>query len=76
MFRATKPEDGETFVQFSVRLGSYLQRWLRMANIAETYHDFIDLVLRDQFLNICKNDMTSLLKERIPSLFFSGYEDP
>ena len=71
MFRATKPEDGETFVQFSVRLGSYLQRWLRMANIAETYHDFIDLVLRDQFLNICKNDMTSLLKERTPSLFFS-----
>ena len=71
MFRATKPEDGETFVQFSVRLGSYLQRWLRMANIAETYHDFIDLVLRDQFLNICKNDMTSLIKERTPSLFFS-----
>ena len=65
-FRSTKPEDGETFVQFSVRLGSYLQRWLRMANIAETYEDLFDLVLRDQFLNICNRDLTLFLKERTP----------
>ena len=37
-----------------------------MANIAETYEDLFDLVLRDQFLNICNRDLTLCLKETTP----------
>ncbi|XP_062588249.1 uncharacterized protein LOC134249909 [Saccostrea cucullata] len=65
-FRSSRPEEGETFIQFSVRLINYLQRWLRMANIAETFEALFDLVLRDQFLHVCNRDLTLFLKERIP----------
>uniref|UniRef100_K1PG72 Uncharacterized protein n=1 Tax=Magallana gigas TaxID=29159 RepID=K1PG72_MAGGI len=44
----------------------YLQRWLKMAHIAETYEALFDLVLRDQFLNVCNRDLILFLKERMP----------
>ncbi|XP_062599512.1 uncharacterized protein LOC134261046 [Saccostrea cucullata] len=65
-FRSAKPETGETFVQFSVRMSSYLLRWLKMAKIADTFEALFDLVLRDQFLNTCNRDLTLFLKERTP----------
>lgn len=65
-FRSAKPDVGETFVQYSVRMSSYLQRWLKMAHIAETYEALFDLVLRDQFLNVCNRDLILFLKERTP----------
>nr|XP_034306936.1 uncharacterized protein LOC105346079 isoform X3 [Crassostrea gigas] len=65
-FRSAKPDVGETFVQYSVRMSSYLQRWLNMAHIAETYEALFDLVLRDQFLNVCNRDLILFLKERTP----------
>ncbi|XP_062621687.1 uncharacterized protein LOC134283260 [Saccostrea cucullata] len=66
-FKSAKPETGETFVQFSVRMSSYLLRWLKVAKIAETFEALFDLVLRDQFLNTCKRDLTLFLKERTPA---------
>lgn len=61
-----RPESGETFSQFSVRLGSYLNRWLELGRVPNTFNGLYDLVLRDQFLSICNRDLLLFLKERIP----------
>ncbi|KAK3109194.1 hypothetical protein FSP39_025154 [Pinctada imbricata] len=65
-FRSCRPELGETFAQFSVRLSGYLQRWLEMAKTKRTFDDLFDLVMRDQFIHICNHDLALFLKERTP----------
>ncbi|CAC5377448.1 unnamed protein product [Mytilus coruscus] len=65
-FRSCRPEPGETFIQFSVRLDSYFKRWIEMAHTDTTYKSWYDLIMRDQFLHICSKDLSLFLKERIP----------
>ncbi|XP_052070651.1 uncharacterized protein LOC127709259 [Mytilus californianus] len=65
-FRSCRPEPGETFIQFSVRLDSYFKRWIDMAHTDTTYISLYDLIIRDQFLHICSKDLSLFLKERIP----------
>nr|XP_034325279.1 uncharacterized protein LOC105323550 isoform X4 [Crassostrea gigas] len=65
-FRMCRPESGETFSQFSVRLGSYLNRWIELGRVPNTFDGLYDLVLRDQFLSMCNRDLLLFLKERIP----------
>ena len=65
-FRNCRPEPGETFVQFSVRLDGYFKRWLEMAHTDNTYASLYDLMLRDQFIHVCSKDLSLFLKERIP----------
>ena len=65
-FRSCRPEPGETFIQFSVRLDSYFKRWIDMAHTDNTYISLYDLIIRDQFLHICSKDLSLFLKERIP----------
>ncbi|XP_062610662.1 uncharacterized protein LOC134272448 [Saccostrea cucullata] len=64
-FRRCRPEVGETFIQFAVRLGSYLDRWIEFGKVNNTYNGLYDLVLRDQFISICNRDLALFLKERI-----------
>lgn len=66
-FRSCRPESGETFQQFSVRLGGYFSRWIEMSNIPKTFAGLYDLMLRDQFLHVCNKEVSLFLKERIPS---------
>lgn len=65
-FRRCRPEVGETFSQFSVRLSSYLGRWMELGKVHKTYEGLFDMMLRDQFLSICNRDLLLFLKERIP----------
>ncbi|XP_062584037.1 uncharacterized protein LOC134245806 isoform X2 [Saccostrea cucullata] len=65
-FRRCRPEVGETFTQFAVRLGSYLDRRIEFGKVNKTYNGLYDLVLRDQFISICNRDLSLFLKERIP----------
>ena len=65
-FRACRPEPGETFSQFSVRLSSYLTKWIEMSDCLKTYEGLFDLMIRDQFLHICNKELTLYLKERVP----------
>ena len=65
-FRACRPEPGETFSQFSVRLASYLTKRIEMSDCLKTYEALFDLMMRDQFLHICNKELTLYLKERIP----------
>ena len=36
-FRSSRPDPGETFVQFAVRLSSYMTRWIAMSNCTNTF---------------------------------------
>lgn len=65
-FRRCRPEVGETFLQFSVRLSSYLDRWVELGKVNNTYEGLFYMMLRDQFLSICSRDPLLFLKERIP----------
>jgi len=66
-FRTSRLEQGETFGQFAIRLGSYYERWIDMANVERTYDGLKDLMLRDQFINCCGKELELFLRERIPN---------
>lgn len=65
-FRFSKPDESETFVQFSTRLDSYLERWIQLSRTNRTFEDLKDLFLREQFLLCCSKGFALFLKERIP----------
>lgn len=65
-FRFSKPDGSETFVQFSTRLDSYLERWIQLSKTNKTFDDLKDLFLREQFLLCCSKELALFLKERIP----------
>ena len=48
-FRYDKPEESETFIQFSSRLRSYLNKWLKMAKIEKSNEAVCDFFARDSF---------------------------
>ena len=52
--------------QFSVRLASYLTKWIEMSDCLKTYEGLFDLMMRDQLLHICNKELTLYLKERTP----------
>ena len=66
-FRACRPECGETFCQFTVRLASYLTNWIEMSSTSRTFDGLFDLMIRDQLLHICNKELSLFLKERTPS---------
>lgn len=65
-FRSCRPEQCETFAQFSARLSSYFDRWIEMAKVPRTFDGLYDLMLGDQFIHICSQDLRLFSKERIP----------
>ena len=65
-FRSSRPDPGETFVQFAVRLSSYMTRWIAMSNSTNTFEVLFDLIIRDQFLHVCSQDLTVFLKQNVP----------
>lgn len=54
-FRMCRPESNETFFQSSVRLGSYLNRWLELGRVPNTFNGLYDIVLRDRFFSMCNS---------------------
>ena len=65
-FRSCKPDTGETFLQFAVRLESYFLRWIDLFKIDKSFKGLADLILRDQFIHVCNRDLTLFIKERTP----------
>ena len=63
-FRYERPEKSETFMQFSSRLRSYLNKWLKMAKIEESYEAVCDFFARDQFLDSCSRELYVHLKPK------------
>ncbi|XP_052682777.1 uncharacterized protein LOC128163272 [Crassostrea angulata] len=64
-FRFSKPDGSETFMQFSTRLDSYLERWIQLSKTNKTFDDLKDLFLREQFLLCCSKELALFLKESV-----------
>ena len=52
-YKKCRPENGETFQQFTTRMKSYFTRWIDMASIEKSYEGLQDLILREQLTFIC-----------------------
>ena len=63
-FRNSRPEGSETFVQFTSRIASYLDKWLQLAKAGKSYNEILDFLVRDQLLDCCNKDLYSYLKEK------------
>ena len=56
-FRYGEPEKSVTFIQFSSRLRSYLEKWLNETKIEKSFAAVCDLMVRYQFLESCSREM-------------------
>ena len=65
-YKKRRPENGETFQQFTTRMKSYFTRWIDMASIEKSYEGLQDLILREQLTFICNRDLELFLREREP----------
>ena len=65
-YKKGRPENGETFQQFTTRMKSYFTRWIEMASIEKSYEGLQDLILREQLTFICNRDLELFLREREP----------
>ena len=65
-YKKCRPENGETFQQFTTRMKSYFTRWIIMASIEKSYGGLQDLILREQLTFICNRDLELFLREREP----------
>ena len=63
-FRNDRPERSETFIQFGSRLRSYLDKWIDMAKIENTFEAICDFMARDQFLESCSRELYVHLKPK------------
>ena len=61
-FRYGRHEMSETFIQFSSRLKSYLEKWLNMAKVETSFEAMCDFTGRDQFLESCSRELYVHLK--------------
>ena len=68
-YKKCRPENGETFQQFTTRMKSYFTRWIDMASIEKSYEGLQDLILREQLTFICNRDLELFLREREPKSF-------
>ncbi|KAI8496819.1 hypothetical protein Bbelb_254740 [Branchiostoma belcheri] len=66
-FRQNKAEEGESPRQFIVRLPSYLERWVELAESSKSYEGLRDLFVKEQFLKACPRDLAVRLREQGPS---------
>ena len=63
-FRACKSERAESPIEFVARLSQYFSRWAELSNIDQTYDSLANLILKEQFLNVCNQDIVVHLKEK------------
>ena len=63
MFRKAKPVDSESPEQYATRIESYCEKWIEMAGVS-TYDELKNLIVREQFLNMCPQHLATHLNER------------
>ena len=66
LFRSSKAEKGESPQQYFTRLENYLLKWMTLGGVSATYDELLGLVVRDQFLCGCHEDLATYLRERKP----------
>ena len=66
-FREATPETEETPDQFIIRLKNYLAKWLELSGSSpQNFDALVDLILKEQFINACSEDLAMYLLERGP----------
>ena len=64
-FREATPENEETPDQFVIRLKNYLAKWLELSgNSPGNFDALVDLIVKEQFINDCSEDLAMYLLER------------
>lgn len=66
-FKSSKPETGESGVQYANRILNYFKRWVDLATVIDSKEGIIDLILRDQFIHSVPKGMAMFITERKPS---------
>ena len=66
-FREATPETKETPDQFVIRLKNYLAKWLELSGSRpQNFDALVDLIVKEQFINACSEDLAMYLLERGP----------
>ena len=66
-FREATPETEETPDQFVIRLKNYLAKWLELSGSSlQNFYALVDLIVKEQFINACSEDLAMYLLERGP----------
>ena len=66
-FREATPETEETPDQFVIRLKNYLAKWLELSGRSpQNFDALVDLIVKEQFINACSEDLVMYLLERGP----------
>ena len=63
-FRQAKPQDGESFSQFGIRITGYLDRWIELSD-----EGIRDLLIREQTLGVGSAELRVFIEERTPGSF-------
>ena len=61
-FRSSKLDSNETYTQFITRIEGYLGRWVELSGSGESYDSLVDLILREQLLNVCSRELNFFSK--------------
>ncbi|GFO14970.1 hypothetical protein PoB_004147500 [Plakobranchus ocellatus] len=68
-FRTCKPAEGESPDMFIVGTVTYLDRWIELSKTDKSYEKLKDLIVREQFMNACTEDLATSLREKdLPTL--------
>ncbi|GFN90364.1 hypothetical protein PoB_001687000 [Plakobranchus ocellatus] len=68
-FRTCKPAEGESPDMFIVRIVTYLERWTELSKTDKSYEKLKDLIVREQFMDACPEDLVTSLREKdLPTL--------
>ena len=66
-FREATSETEETPDQFVIRLKNYLAKWLELSGSSpQNFDALVDLIVKEQFINACSEDLAMYLSERGP----------
>ena len=66
-FREATPETEETPDQFVIRLKNYLTKFLELSGSSpQNFDALVDLIVKEQFINACSEDLAMYLLERGP----------
>ena len=65
-FREAEPESDENPDQYITRLKNYLEKWIEMAQVEESKDGVCELMIREQFLASCPQELAVYLKLNTP----------
>ena len=57
-------DEEESPAQFITRFENYLNKWIELTKIPKTFAGMVQLILTEQFISTCSNDLATFLKER------------